>query len=507
MTDDAVGVADADRRALSNATGALAVIRAASESVDDALTAIDDRTVEQSAEVAAVVEDVGELSATIEEIAASADEIDDGATEAVRTAEAGRESAERAAERMRSVRTTGDETLEAVDRLGDRLDRIEETLSGIDDIADQTNVLALNASIEAARSDGGEGFAVVAEEVKALSEASREQSDEIADTLAEVRTTADTTVDGLRESVDEVIAAADLVESAAEDLADVATTVEAVQESIASVAAATDEQASTAGRVADRCEAAADRADGIERAVAAIREERAEQTAMVEEVESTVATVTPRLDADALETVPTGIEPLDARAGGMLQGGRAVVRHEGTAAVDVVARLCAGAAAAGLAVSLTPPPGLDRGRLAAALDGRPERLLADDRLFVLDAFGDWTEGENVFDLTDASLSSINRTTVERRTTPLLVVGNVAAEVEVLGESRAREARYENDDSVFDPRDTVVNVVDDAAVDGTFGAFYAGAADQVFELDHADGSRTVRVRRSPTCESVAVALPG
>lgn len=69
------------------------------------------------------------------------------------------------------------------------------------------------------------------------------------------------------------------------------------------------------------------------------------------------------------------------------------------------------------------------------------------------------------------VAELTRETATRRERPPLVLGNIAGEIAVLGEERARHARYENDSTVFDPADTVCNVVDES-----FGVFYPGAAD-------------------------------
>jgi uncharacterized protein YoxC len=498
------GVADPERRALVNAQGALEVVRTASESVDERVARIDDRTETQAAEMEAVVGDVSELSATIEEIAASATEATETSQRAAEEAATGRSAAADAMAGMERVRETGEAAAAELERLRSRIGHIEEALAGIDEIAEQTNMLALNASIEAARAGGdSDGVAVVAEEIKSLAEQSQAQSDDIAETLAEVRAATDATVERMDEAVAEIADSADRVAAAAESLAEVAERVDEMASEVAAVSEATDQQAAVSDSVAARCESAADRASAIGEAVADIRADRAEQTAMLREIEAAIDDATPGLAAGRVDTVPTGIDPVDDLAGGLVEGGRAVLRYERADVADLVAGLCGAALSAGYAVSLTPPPGLDRRTLAGALSTAGVDLgdaLAGDRLFVLDAFDDWREEYNLFDLGTASLSAVNERTDARRESPLVVVGNVAGEIRVLGEGAAREARYENDAGVFGARDTVLNVVDDGRVDDSFAAFYAGAADQVFEVSGTGQERTVRVRASPTGET-------
>ncbi|WP_424017628.1 methyl-accepting chemotaxis protein [Halorientalis pallida] len=509
MTGRATDIADPERRALVNARGALKVVRTASVSVDDGLGDIDDRMATQAEEMRSVLADVSDLSATIEEMAASSQEIDERTTRAAEAASEGRAAAGAAMERMESVRETGVAAAEEMQRLQQRIDSIESALGNIDDIAEQTNILALNASIEAARTDGdSDGFAVVADEIKGLAAESQQLSDDIATTLTEVREATDATVSSLDEAVDEITASARQIERAADSLADVAETVETTSEDVAAMSATTDEQARVSESVADRCERAAERTDAIEEELATIREARTEQTAMLGEISEAIGDAVPPLAPDTVETVPTGIPELDERVDGLVRGGRIVLRYDVGPVADLVAGLCSAALDTGLAVSLTPPPGLDEATLAESLERQPRTALESDRLFVLDAFDDWRSRRNVFDLSSSSLSTVNERTVRRRDAPLLVVGNVAAEIRTLGEQRAREARYENDAGVFDARDTVLNVVDDGTVDDTFGAFYAGAADQVFELSRSAGERRLHVRTSPTGrDGAAVSLPG
>lgn len=82
-----------------------------------------------------------------------------------------------------------DETVEAIERLSNRMDRVNEILEFISEVADETNMLALNAGIEASKveGEGAEGFQVIAEEVKTLAEETRDATDEIETISDEIR--------------------------------------------------------------------------------------------------------------------------------------------------------------------------------------------------------------------------------------------------------------------------------------------------------------------------------
>ncbi|ELZ29328.1 MCP domain-containing signal transducer [Halosimplex carlsbadense 2-9-1] len=492
--------ADHDEQMVANAAGALDVVRTASATVDAELDAIAEEAGRQVDEADSAVDDVSSLSATIEEIAATATAVSEQSERAASEAAEGREAAAAATETLREAREAGQAALERIDALTTQIDRIAEALSGIDDIADQTNMLALNASIEAARAgDGSDGFAVVAEEIKSLAGESQSQADDIDALLADVRDATDETVAQLERAVERIDRASDRSAETKAAFDDVTDAVDETAADIGSVSAAADEQATTSERVAATVERVAESAGSVERDIETIRDARSEQTEMLAEVEEALESAAGSRERELAEAVriPTGIDGVDALCdGGIPQGGRAVVRHDGAGPVGrLLAQLCAAAIADERAVSLSAPPGLDRATLDAALDAvgtGVDEALATDRLFVLDMFDDWGAGRNVFDLDRRSLSDVNERTADRRDRPLLVVGNVAGEIEVLGERAARAARYDNDDGVLESTDTVVNVVDDASVSDSFAAFYAGAADQVLSLTGGDRRPTVEL---------------
>ena len=493
-----------DDGSISNAQGALDVVHETSGTVDEQLDEIAERTTAQSADAESVVADVSDLSATIEEVAATASEVSERSERTAQQAADGRAAAQEAMEVMEAVRETGEAVTEQVETLRQQVERIETALAGIDDIADQTNMLALNASIEAARAgEAGEGFAVVADEVKSLAEDAQDQAGEIDTVLSEVREATDETVAQLDDAVAEMDRGTEQVGETLSSLEGITAAVEETAEGIQSVSAATDQQAETSEAVTRQVEQVAERADNIERDVGAIREARDEQTAMLGEIDDALASAAgERRDrlADG-ERVTTGVDGLDHLCGGGVPvGSQAVLQHDGDAGVAaLVATLCGAALDAGKAVSVTPPPGLDRQLLAdhlAVTDQSLASALKTDRLFVLDAFDDWREEHNVFDLSQQSLSAANERTDQRRDRPLVVIGNIAGEIAVMGESAARQARYENDDGVLTDADTVLNVVDDTVVDDQLRAFYTGSADLSVSAYREDDGQYVEVTASP-----------
>ncbi len=138
---------------------------------------------------------VTEATTTVEELKQAArvssdqaKNVADAAHQAVQVSESGRQATEDTVNRMRVIRNQMESIGETVVKLSEHSQAIENIIGSVQDIADQSNLLAVNASIEAARAgDQGKGFAVVAHEIKTLADQSRESTQQVRSILEETR--------------------------------------------------------------------------------------------------------------------------------------------------------------------------------------------------------------------------------------------------------------------------------------------------------------------------------
>jgi len=190
------------------------------------------------------------LSATAEEVASSAQEVAETSQAAAEAGEEGREAAQEAIQEMNAIEAETEEMVEEINALDDDLDEINDIINVITEIVEQTNMLALNASIEAAHADGqGDGFAVVADEIKSLAEETKDAAGDIEQRIERIQSQAGDTVETMESTSERITDGVETVTETVDALETIVDRTEDADAGIQEIDDATAEQARTAQEV------------------------------------------------------------------------------------------------------------------------------------------------------------------------------------------------------------------------------------------------------------------
>ena len=199
---------------------------------------------------------VEEMTMTAGEVARNSQEASSIAQEASNTAKNGHRVVTEAVASMQHVAEAVGQSSEVIAALGRSSDQIGEIVGTIEDIADQTNLLALNAAIEAARAgEQGRGFAVVADEVRKLAERTTKATKEIAEMIRQIQADTKTAVMSMEEGTQRVGSGVMLANETSDALTRIQGLVLQTAEMIQRIAAAAEEQSTTTHQIAKDLEA------------------------------------------------------------------------------------------------------------------------------------------------------------------------------------------------------------------------------------------------------------
>lgn len=283
----------------------VAEMESASEAVSQSAEEITVVTDEQNDRFESVLTEMNELSETIEQIASTAREVAESSAETADRATAGRETATDALEELDRIERQTNSLVDRIEILESELVEVSDIVEVIDEIAEETNLLALNASIEAATAGkAGDGFAVVAKEVKSLSEETNEATGNVDAMVDKVQKSAQSAVDEIRQMQRDVANGARTIEQSLEVLENITDRIHDANDGIQSINEATDEQARTSQQVVSRVDEATEQSEHTLRETNNLAAASEEQTATISEINtvaksmSTAATeLTDQLDA------------------------------------------------------------------------------------------------------------------------------------------------------------------------------------------------------------------
>ncbi len=193
---------------------------------------------------------IGQMAVSINDVAANAQAVAEAAQQASEVADKGESAVERTVSGMERIKNSVFESAVKIRELGEQSQKIGEIVQVIDDIAEQTNLLALNAAIEAARAgEHGKGFAVVADEVRKLAERSSKATKEIADLINSIRKDTEVAVKAMEHGTKEVGEGVQLAHDAGAALAEIMQVVGKTYEQVQTISSAAREMADSSSSV------------------------------------------------------------------------------------------------------------------------------------------------------------------------------------------------------------------------------------------------------------------
>jgi methyl-accepting chemotaxis protein len=191
-----------------------------------------------------------EMSATSGDIAQNCQMAAEGAQRASQAAQNGAAVVEKTVLVMGQIAAKVQESARTVESLGERSDQIGEIIGTIEDIADQTNLLALNAAIEAARAgEQGRGFAVVADEVRALAERTTRATKEIGEMIKAIQRETKGAVSVMEQGVEQVESGTVEAARSGDALRDILQQINDVAMQVGQIATAAEEQTATTSEI------------------------------------------------------------------------------------------------------------------------------------------------------------------------------------------------------------------------------------------------------------------
>ena len=205
----------------------------------------------QSKQIASATESAGGMATSAEEVSGNAERAADVARHSVEVAHKGGDAVRRTIDGMNTIRETIQETSKRIKRLGESSQEIGNIVELINDIAEQTNILALNASIQASMAgEAGRGFAVVADEVQRLAERAANATKQIEVLVRTIQTDTNEAVVSMERSTTDVVGGALLAENAGAALEEIEQVSNQIASLVQNISASSRQQTGAAQNIA-----------------------------------------------------------------------------------------------------------------------------------------------------------------------------------------------------------------------------------------------------------------
>lgn len=251
----------------------------------------------------------GQLSSAIQQVAGNAESVVRESDNAASAAKEGTTTVKDTLTGMERIKEKVDISAQKVQEMGSRSDQIGDIITIIEDIASQTNLLALNAAIEAARAgEAGKGFAVVADEVRKLAERSSSSTKEIGSLIKAIQKTVNEAVTAMADGAKEVEAGVIMAGKAGEALAAIQQAAQAVNEQAEQAAAAAEQMSASANELVS----AVDSVSAVVEENTAATEQMAASSSEVTQAIESIASVSEENSA-AVEEVSASAEEMTAQ--------------------------------------------------------------------------------------------------------------------------------------------------------------------------------------------------
>lgn len=193
---------------------------------------------------------MNEMNATVQEVARNAGSASTASSDTKQKAEAGEHVVQQVVQSIGEVQQVSLQLKDDMSQLNERAQDINRIMGVISDIADQTNLLALNAAIEAARAgEAGRGFAVVADEVRKLAEKTMTSTLDVSNAIRAIQESTDKSMNAVDNAVQRISEATELANQSGAALEEIVATVEATSDQVQAIAAASEEQSAASEEI------------------------------------------------------------------------------------------------------------------------------------------------------------------------------------------------------------------------------------------------------------------